>query len=78
METTSIQTVIGSDGKLRIEIPCHLPPGPAQVTVTVEQAPPKPVLRWRDYYGVGQELWGSEDAQDYVNRLRDEWQNASA
>ena len=23
--------------------------------------------------GLGKEIWGREDAQDYVNQLRDEW-----
>ena len=26
-----------------------------------------------DFEGVGEEMWRGIDAQDYVNRLRDEW-----
>ncbi len=28
-------------------------------------------LDWENLYGSGKELWNSEDAQDYVNRLRE-------
>lgn len=30
-------------------------------------------LQLVDLWGVGREIWRSIDAQDYVNRLRDEW-----
>jgi hypothetical protein len=29
-------------------------------------------LDWKDLYGLGKGLWKSEDAQEYVNRLREE------
>ena len=29
-------------------------------------------LEWRSLYGLGKGLWNSEDAQEYVNRLRAE------
>ena len=29
-------------------------------------------LDWKDLYGLGKGLWRSEDAQEYVNRLREE------
>jgi len=29
-------------------------------------------LDWRELYGLGSGLWNGEDAQDYVNRLREE------
>jgi hypothetical protein len=78
METTNLQTVIGPDGKLRIEIACHLPPGPADVVVTVRPASSAGKVRWHDFYGVGRDVWTGEDAQDYVNRLRDEWHDEPA
>ncbi len=28
-------------------------------------------LDWAELYGLGKGLWGKEDAQDYVNRLRE-------
>lgn len=27
---------------------------------------------WHDLYGLGKGLWNNEDAQDYVNRLRED------
>jgi hypothetical protein len=29
-------------------------------------------LNWNDLYGVGKGIWKGEDAQDYVNRTREE------
>jgi len=29
-------------------------------------------LDWKDLYGLGEGLWKGEDAQEYVNRLREE------
>jgi hypothetical protein len=29
-------------------------------------------LDWTELYGLGKGLWNGEDAQDYVNRLRDD------
>jgi hypothetical protein len=78
METTNLQTVIGTDGKLRIEIPSRLPPGPAEVVVTVRTVGSARPLTWRDFYGLGRQLWAGEDAQEFVNRLRDEWHHEPA
>ena len=27
---------------------------------------------WKELYGVGKKIWDHEDAQDYVNRVREE------
>ena len=73
METLNVQTEIGTDGRVRIDVPCHLPPGPAEVVVLIRPSRPfAPPVRWRDFYGLGKEIWGKEDAQAYVDRLRDE------
>lgn len=29
-------------------------------------------LDWKDLYGLGKGIWSEEDAQDYVNRLRED------
>ena len=29
-------------------------------------------LEWEELYGLGKGLWDNEDAQDYVNRLRED------
>ncbi len=35
------------------------------------KAPPGKI-RARDFYGIGKHIWGDEDAQEYVNRLRED------
>jgi hypothetical protein len=32
----------------------------------------KELLDWRELYGLGKGLWTGEDAQEYVNRLRED------
>ncbi|MCP4398627.1 MAG: hypothetical protein GY801_15185 [bacterium] len=32
----------------------------------------QPEFDWQALYGLGKGIWGDEDAQDYVNRLREE------
>ena len=72
-ETVNVRTEIGADGKVRLEVPCHLPPGPAEVVVIIRPAGPVlPTIHWQDFYGLGKEIWGADDAQAYVNQLRDE------
>jgi hypothetical protein len=36
------------------------------------QTKPDATLNWNDLYGSGKGIWGEEDAQDYVNRSREE------
>ena len=36
--------------------------------------PAEEVPDWADAYGIDRELWAGVDAQQYVNRLRDEWE----
>ncbi len=75
METLHLQTVIAPDGILRIEAPSQLPPGPAEVVVVINPTQPaRPRLKWSDCYGLGEEMWAGQDAQEYVNQLRDEWE----
>ena len=79
METVTIRTEIAPDGKLRIEVPTHLPPGPAEVAIVIRPASADVgEWCWRDFYGLGREIWQDEDAQQYVNRLREEWQRDPA
>ncbi len=37
-----------------------------------KSSPVKKQPDWKDLYGIGSGLWNGEDAQDYVNRLREE------
>jgi hypothetical protein len=39
MKTLTAQAEIGTDGKLRIEIPCDLPPGRTQAVVVLSDIP---------------------------------------
>ena len=75
METLRTKTVIGPDGKVKIEVPSNLPPGPADAIVVISPAAETPATaHWRDLHGLGSEIWEGEDAQEYVNRLRYEWE----
>jgi hypothetical protein len=75
METIRLQTVIGPDGKVCVEVPPGFPPGPAEVLVVSRVLRPAAAkVQWGDFYGLGKEIWGNQDAQEYVNRLRDEWE----
>ena len=39
---------------------------------TRQSKPKKSSLDWAKLYGLGKGLWNGEDAQDYVNRLRED------
>jgi hypothetical protein len=41
---------------------------------TIDQAPRHSL---DELHGLGKELWAGVDAQEYVNRLRDEWHDRS-
>lgn len=78
METVHLQSNVGNDGVLRLSVPLRLPPGPVEVKLEIQpKEQPTEKLRWRDLYGTGKDIWGDEDAQEYVNRLRDEWERES-
>ena len=32
------------------------------------------IRHWREFRGLGKEIWQGIDAQEYVNQLRDEWE----
>ncbi|MFI5366551.1 MAG: hypothetical protein ACHQ4J_13110 [Candidatus Binatia bacterium] len=74
MQTIRLVTTVGSDGRVRIDAPSSLPPGPAEVIVRPITEPARPALHWCDLRGLGKEIWRGLDAQAYVNELRDEWE----
>jgi hypothetical protein len=41
---------------------------------SVDTEPARQASRLMDLKGLGKEIWQGEDAQDYINRLRDEWE----
>jgi hypothetical protein len=67
MEPRRLTTVVGPGGRIRIDVPSSLPPGPVDVTVVVTAGERPAGLRWRDLYGLGQGIWAGEDAQVYVD-----------
>jgi len=74
METLQLKATIGADHILRLEAPTHEPPGPANVVVVISPLVEEKTFQWRDLAGLGKEIWEGEDAQRYVDRLRDEWE----
>lgn len=40
---------------------------------TLYEQKPKPKRRLSELRGLGKEIWTGIDAQDYINQLRDEW-----
>lgn len=75
MTAIHLQGTIDADGKMRLEVPCNLPPGTTEVVVILGPSQPaKAPVRLGDLYGTCKEAWEGIDAQDYVNRVRDEWE----
>ncbi len=73
MQTIQMQGTVGEDGKLRLEVPCQLPPGPAEVVVIVQpQSTVKENRSWSKYYGIARDIGHGQDAQEYVDQLRNE------
>jgi len=75
METIRLTTDVAEDGRIHIDAPTGLPPGPAEVVVVVQSVlgADEPI-EWSDVYGIDKALWQGINAQEYVNRLRDEWE----
>jgi hypothetical protein len=40
----------------------------------LRQAQAGRVRRWRDFRGLGKEIWQGVDTQAYIDTLRDEWE----
>lgn len=36
MKTINMKTEIGPDGNIHLEVPCNLPPGPAEIVVVIQ------------------------------------------
>ncbi len=72
MTTITIRSEITTDGTLKIEVPCELPPGPVEVVLTVQpqRSAPRVVANWDDVYGLGREVWQGVDPQQYARDLR--------
>jgi hypothetical protein len=75
METIRVVADVARDGSIHIDAQTTLQPGPAEVVVVVNPLlGDNEIIDWSDAYGVDKALWQGVDAQEYVNRLRDEWE----
>jgi len=75
--TLTVQTEIAEDGVLRLEVPCDLPPGPAEVSLVVlpeklaaEGGPPCPSLR-----GIWAGKMPDIDVDAELQEMDREWRN---
>lgn len=75
MHTLTMRSEVTSEGLLRIEVPCNLPPGPVEVVLVVNPSPTPPTNtrpNWDQLYGLGKEVWQGIDAGEYVRELRED------
>ncbi len=73
MTTLILQSEVQSDGKLKIEVPCGLPPGPVEVVLTVQARSDRAAATrpgWGELLGLGREVWQGVDPKQYVRELR--------
>ena len=77
-KTVTISGIVEADGRLRLDGPVPVEPGPVQVTVRStanrrdDNVPAKPPMI-ADMAGVGGDLWRKINVDDYLQQLRDEW-----
>ena len=65
---------IESDGHLHVELPVNeLAPGDVEVVVVIQQSNGTGSHDIRELRGLGKEIWMEQDAQEFIDRLRDEW-----
>ena len=75
MHTVSMRAEIDDDGRLRLDIPADLPPGPVELVLVIQPETPLALHDIRELRGLGREIWRDSDAQAYVDQLRDEWEH---
>jgi hypothetical protein len=74
MRTITTTATITSDGRLKVDVPADLPPGPVEVVLVIQPRDSSVARDIRQLRGLGREIWEGTDAQAYVDTLRDEWQ----
>jgi hypothetical protein len=75
METLTVHSEVTADGRLKIEVPCHLPPGPVEVELTVRSSAVPATTsgpEWERLYGLGKEVWQGVEADQYIRDLRED------
>jgi hypothetical protein len=70
MTTLTVQSVVTTEGLLKIEVPCRLPPGPVEVVLVLGPPPATGEPAWDRLYGLGKEVWQGVDPKQYVEDLR--------
>ena len=73
MHTITVKADVSESGRLQLDIPAGLPPGPVDVVLVIQPREERPLHDVRELRGLGKEVWQDIDAQRYVRALRDEW-----
>ncbi len=76
MRTITLRTQINADGRLQLDVPADLPPGPVEVVLIIQPDEGHSSHSVRELRGLGAEIWKGGDAQAYVGRLRNEWERS--
>jgi len=76
MKALTLQTEITPDGKLLLDLPCELPPGPADVVVVIQpqSRPPGPPFDTLEGLFAG-ELSADIDLEAELREIRQQWQH---
>lgn len=75
-ELITMSGTVEADGRLRVEDPVPIDPGPVEVTVRAKDRDHPSAGETRsilDLAGVGGHLWQRIDVDKYLRELRDEW-----
>lgn len=74
METVKLKAQV-TDGKVRLEFPCHLPPGPAEVFVTISSLPPDAGPPYDIGQGVLAGLLPDVDVDEELEEIKQAWKS---
>ena len=72
MQVVKTKGQVGSDGRLRVDVPVELPAGAVELVLVVSE-PPRPNGSKFDFSGVVGRLEWQGDAVEEQRKLRDEW-----
>jgi hypothetical protein len=72
MQVVKTKGQVGSDGRLRLDVPVELPAGTVELILVVSE-PVRPNGSKYDFAGVAGRLEWQGDAVEEQRKLRDEW-----
>jgi hypothetical protein len=72
MQVLKTKAEVGSDGRLRLDVPVELPAGTVELVLVVSE-PPRPNGSKFDFSGVVGRLEWQGDAVEKQRKLRDGW-----